>query len=251
MTRYARHAVLGLAAAMGLWLGGAHAAMPHAAAHAPNGKTVLSLMLARTARVFRLHGNGTVQGPAGTLTLSGDCAGTISRSHRKVTLTGVNVMSWVHGFLRHAGKTTNINVHLISVQRGTGNPQAWSRSPSSGNRWRVAGRGAGVAEIYSGILCFPLYARSNLGAGHATWLNLGAQTVNGHSAWQIQSRATRKGVDSRVTTLYVDQSSHDLLRYDDVETPVRTHASSHTSIDFSGFNEKLKIVPPKVGATTP
>lgn len=252
MTLSVRRAMLGIAAGIGLWIGTAHAAVPRSADRGtPSGALVLHGMLAAAVNVRTVHGSGVVQGPAGMLNLSGDCVGLVHRSHGAVHLSGTHVMSWVHGFLRHTGTTSTINVHLISVQTGTGPLQAWSRSPSSGNRWRIAGRGAAIAEVYTGDICFPLYARANLGTGHAPWKNLGAQSVNGHSAWHIQSRSTTKGVASTVTNLYVDQSSHHLLRYDITDTPARTHQAARTVMDFSAFNAKLNIKPPKVGATSP
>jgi hypothetical protein len=244
-------ALLGFAAGIGVWLGPAYAANQQAFSSAPSGSAVVQSMLQESAKVRTVHASGVAQGPAGMLNLIGDCAGVLQPSRAGALLASLGVMSWVHGFLRHAAKTSTVNVHVISLQKGTEAPQAWSRSPSSGNRWRVAGRGAGVAEVYTSVVCLPFYARSTLTVPHTSWNNLGTQTVNGRTAWQVQATYSTRNVAFSVTTLSIDTSTHDLLRYDYTQTTVRPHSVARTTMEYSGFNQKLSIVAPKVGATSP
>jgi hypothetical protein len=239
-----------MAAASAAGLGGAQAAAPGRAQTGPSGNTVLQAMLRETLKLRAEHAGGSVQGPGGVLSVSGDCAGLVRRVKKVVQLDGIKVMSWVHGFLRHAGKTTSIDVHLIELQTGANPPKAWSRSPSSGNRWHVAGRGAGVAEVYSPQVCLPLYARSSLSGTSLTWNNVGAATVDGHSAWQIQANRTA-GITHEVTSLYIDSTTYELLRYGGLQTDTHAHTQSRTMFDYSQFNEKLSISAPKIGATRP
>jgi hypothetical protein len=243
VTNFVRPALLAIAASASLSMGGAHAA-------SASGKPILKAMIKASAKLTSVHTTGSVQGPSGTLSLSGDCTGGVHRVVKTVQLANFKVMSWVRGSLSTPKKTSSVDVHLISVQIGTAAPQTWSRSPSSHNRWRVAGRGAGIAEIYSSDICLPLYAAVTFGIGSVSWQNLGTQSVNGSSAWHIQT-THKVAIETTVTDLYVDTSSHELLRYDNTVTVTRTHGVTRTSLDFSGFNRKLNIVPPKIGATRP
>jgi hypothetical protein len=179
-----------------------------------------------------LHAEGRVQlhmaHQSAQLRVTGDCV---------VKPRYLAFQFWSRGSSFVNGVLGRVNAHYITIKRHT-----WLRSPARHNTWQRADADqGGLLGLY---LC-PAF--SMLWPGMVDLVpraqNLGAVDLGTRKVWHIRIRGSSFTMD-----VYVDQRSHYWVRLvSDGRGPPRQHAV----FDYSGFNEKVTIKRPTVGASSP
>lgn len=222
----------------------------------PAGALRRSIAAMRLAHWIHTEANlvgGSAQHSGANLKISGDCIATVTPTHTpgKLGPSSVRAALWTRGQLFQPPRpATQVNDHLIIIGTNiTG--QIWERSAQTHNVWQKAGTKPSVGAIYMPEMCPQFLAGFAVSEPPKHLTNRGLLTIRGIQTWHLQSKEMAGENVTQLVNIYVSLTTSYWIRFTIRQTDAAGRTTALETFDYSGFNQPVTIVPPRIGSPTP